>query len=103
VKPLSAPELEERHLKLHDVSFDTYFNVAPCAQPGLWVIGLQVTYEGEKELEEPLQTYFRVKDLGNFRYRMEAVSDSEFEGCSGEGSPSDKHPWLSVEQLKALP
>jgi len=62
-----------------------------------------VTYEGEKELEEPIQTYFLVKDLGNYRFEMEAVSDSEFEGCPGEGFPSDKHPWLSVEQLKALP
>ncbi len=39
----------------------------------------------------------------SYRYRMDAVSDSEFQGCPGEGSPSDKHPWLSAEQLKALP
>jgi len=44
-----------------------------------------------------------VRDLGNFHYEMESVSDSEFEGCPGEGSPSDKHPWLSAEQLRALP
>jgi hypothetical protein len=104
VQSMSTSEAGEWRRKLHNVSYDQYFEVVACiAKPGRWSIGLQVTYEGEKELEMPIQTYFLVEDVGNYRYTLEAVSDEEFEGCPGEGSPSDKHPWLSVEQLKALP
>lgn len=104
MRSMSAPDTGEWHRKLRDRAFDQYFNVVPCgAKPGYWAIGLQVTYQGEKELGEPIQNHFLVEDLGGYRYRMEAVSDSEFEGCPGQGEPNDKHPWLSVEQLKALP
>ena len=104
MQAMSAPETGEWHRELRKLSFDRYVDVVPCASnPGRWAIGFQVTYEGEKEIEEPIQNYFLVRDLGNYRYAMEAVSGEEFEGCPGEGSPSDKHPWLSVEQLKALP
>jgi hypothetical protein len=104
MQSMATPEASEWRRKLDKVEFDHYFEVVACAaKPGRWSIGLQVTYEGEKELEEPIQTHFLVRDLGNYRFEMEAVSDSEFEGCPGEGAPSDKHPWLSVEQLKALP
>jgi hypothetical protein len=50
-----------------------------------------------------MRAHLLVRDLGNYHFEMEAVSDSEFGGCPGHGEPSDKHPWLSVEQLKALP
>jgi hypothetical protein len=104
MQSISAPETSEWHPKLSKLSFDHYVNVVPCAaKPGYWAIGFQVTFDGEKELEEPIQNYFLVKDLGNYRYEMEALSDEEFEGCPGEGSPSDKHPWLSADQLKSLP
>jgi hypothetical protein len=104
MQSMSAPETAEWHRKLIKLSFDRYVDVVPCvSKPGRWAIGFQVTFEGEKELEEPIQNYFLVRDLGNYRYAMEAVSDEEFEGCPGEGYPSDKHPWLSGEQLKSLP
>ena len=84
--------------------WERYSNVTLCAaKPDRWSIGLELSNIGEKKLEEPIKAHFLVRDLGNYRFEMEAVSDSEFEGCPGEGSPSDKHPWLSVEQLKALP
>ncbi len=104
MQSMSAAETGEWHRKLSKLSFDHYVDVVPCAsKPGRWAIGFQVTYEGEKELEEPVQAYFLVRDLGKYRYAMEAVSDEEFEGCPGEGQPSEKHPWLSVAELKALP
>jgi hypothetical protein len=82
-----------------------YTNVVLCAsRPDRWSIGLKQEFDDlGKKLEVPIEVHLLVRDLGNYRYEMEEVSDSEFEGCPGEGSPSDKHPWLSVEQLKALP
>jgi hypothetical protein len=101
----STPATQRWHEKLHaDFVLSKHTNVVLCAsKPGQWSIGLDIKDIGQKELEEPLRTYFLVRDLGHYSYKMEAVSGSEFEGCPGEGSPSDKHPWLSVDQLKALP
>jgi len=105
VQSRSAPETQKWHAKLHaDLVLGDYSNVVPCAsKPDRWSIGFEIDVIGEKRLKEPIEVHLLVRDLGNFRFEMEAVSDSEFEGCPGEGSPSDKHPWLSVEQLKALP
>jgi hypothetical protein len=101
----SAPEAKKWHDKLHaDLVLGEYSNVVPCAaKPDRWSIGFNADLIGENRLKEPIEVHLLVRDLGNYRFEMEAVSDSEFEGCLGEGSPSDKHPWLSVEQLKALP
>ena len=100
----SAPETAEWHNKLHaDLVLADYSAVVPCAQrPGRWMIALDITQIGEKELAEALETYFLVRELGNYRYRMEAVSDEQPEGCPGEQFASEKHPWLSPEELKAL-
>jgi len=77
--------------------------VTPCAaRLGRWLIALSVTHIGEKELTDPIDALFLVQDLGSYHYRMESVSDSAPEGCPGEGNASDKHPWLSDAELKAL-
>jgi hypothetical protein len=103
MRSMSLPETQKWHGKFSDQSME-YSNVVPCAaKPDRWSIGFEIKYLGEKELAEPIEAHFLVRDLGNYRFEMEAVSDSEFEGCPGDGEPSDKHPWLSVEQLKALP
>jgi hypothetical protein len=101
----SAPETQKWHAKLHaDFVLGEYSNVVLCnAKPDRSSIGLEIKYIGENELKEPIQAHFLVRDLGNYRFEMEAVSDSEFEGCPGEGYPSDKHPWLTADQLRALP
>jgi hypothetical protein len=101
----SSPDTQKWHSTLHDeFVLGDHTNVVLCAaKPDRWSIGFQIRHLGEKELKEPLEVHLLVRDLGNYRFEMEAVSESEFEGCPGEGSPSDKHPWLSVEQLKALP
>jgi hypothetical protein len=101
----SAPSTQKWHAKLHaDLVLGDYSNVVPCAaKPDRWSIGFEIDVIGENRLKDPIEVHLLVRDLGNYRFEMEAVSDSEFEGCSGEGSPSDRHPWLSVEQLKALP
>lgn len=105
MQSMSAPETLRWHAKLHaELAVGEYTNVGLCAaKPDQWSIGFETSYVGEKEPKEPFATYLLVRDLGNYRFEMEAVSGEEFEGCPGEGSPSDKHPWLSVEQLKALP
>jgi hypothetical protein len=97
----SAPEIQKWHAKLQaDFQLGDYSSVLLCAaKPDRWSIG----FVGETRTKEPINAYFLVRDLGGYRYEMEAVSDSPFAGCPGEGSPSEKHPWLSVEQLKALP
>jgi hypothetical protein len=105
MQSLSKPDTQKWHSKF-DANFmpGEYSGVVPCsARPDRWSIALMVTHKGEQELKEPLEFHFLVRELGNYRFEMEAVSDSPFEGCTGEGWPSDKHPWLSLEQLKALP
>jgi hypothetical protein len=86
-----------------------YSAVVPCAErPGRWTIALDITHVGERKLPEPLERYFLVRDLGNYRYQMEAVGDSRPAGCPGKGlasdsgNVSDRHPWLSPAELKAL-
>jgi hypothetical protein len=105
MRSMSAPATQKWHGKLHaDYSIGEYSNVVLCAaKPDRWSIGLEIRYIGEKELKEPLDVFLLVRDLGNYRYEMEAVGDSAFEECPGEGSPSSDHPWLSLEQLRALP
>ena len=100
----SGPTTQHWHAKLHaDFVLGEYTNVTICAaKPDRWSIGFEIDFIGNK-LEEPIDAHFLVRDLGNYHFETEAVSDSEFKECPGEGSPSDKHPWLSVEQLKALP
>jgi hypothetical protein len=100
----SAPETVDWHSKLHDgLVLGEYSAVVPCAQrPGRWMIALDITHIGEKEFAEPLETYFLVRELGNYRYLMEAVSDSRPAGCPGDQFASGKHPWLAPAELKAL-
>jgi hypothetical protein len=106
----SAAETKDWHDRLHgDFLFAHYAGVVRCgAKPGRWLIGLDIDRSGEKDLPDPLRTWFLVRDLGNYRYNMEAVSASRPTGCpgaglkSGAGNASDQHPWLSREQLKAL-
>jgi hypothetical protein len=106
----SAPDTQEWHAKLHaDFVLGNYQAVVPCTErPGRWMIELEINHIGEKDLSEPIDAYFLVRDLGNYRYRMESVSDDEPQGCPGEGivngwgHASDKHPWLSAAELKAL-
>jgi len=100
----SAPETAQWHSKLHaDYVSGDYTAVVPCAQkPGRWVIGIDITHLGEKELPKPQPAWFLVNDLGGYRYRMESVSDERPKGCPGQAWPGDKHPWLTEAQLKAL-
>jgi hypothetical protein len=76
--------------------------VFPCAGQGRWLIALDISHTGDKEIPDPKITYFLVHDLGNYRYKMDAVSENVPEGCVGAGDPSAKHPWLSTAELKAL-
>ena len=106
----SEPKTREWHDRLHGgYVFAEYAGVIQCAtRPGRWLIALDVNQIGEKKLSEPLASYFLVRDLGDYRYRMEAVSGTKPTGCPGDGlssdvgPASDKHPWLSEEELKAL-
>lgn len=100
----SAPETKEWHTKIHaDFVLADYSDVVPCLyRTGRWLIALDISHIGEKELAKPLGAYFVVRELGNYHYQMEAVSDSRPEGCPGTGSASEKHPWLSASDLKAL-
>jgi len=93
--------------KWHDRLFNDYVRgeysgVIPCASQGRWLVALNIESIGEKEIPDPETTYFLVHDLGNYRYKMDAVSEDVPVGCLGAGDPSDKHPWLSTTELKAL-
>ena len=105
MRPLSAENTQKWHGRLRaEGIFGEYLSVVPCtSNPDRWSIGFEINTVNLKPLSEPMDVYLLVRDLGNYRYEMEAVSDSAFEGCPGEGSASEAHPWLSREQLKALP
>ncbi|HWZ32225.1 MAG TPA: hypothetical protein VNX18_12865 [Bryobacteraceae bacterium] len=110
VKSWSAAGLKELHGQLHsDYIGARYLGVVPCgAKAGNWLVELSVTRVGEREFSDPLETYFLVRDLGNYRYRMEAVPFETPPECEGTGLVSDgvpasnKHPWLSTDQLGSL-
>jgi hypothetical protein len=84
------------HERLHkEAALGQYAEVTHCsARPGRWLIGL----------EDPKSstTYFLVHELGKYRYQMEAIGTARPSGCPGDGDPSDKHPYLTEDELKAL-
>jgi hypothetical protein len=107
MKSMSAPDTQAWHDKFHaDFMLGKYSRVAPCSgKPGVWSIGIGINNVGNKELSTPMGMYLLVRDLGGYRYSMEAVGDADFKECPGAQRyrPSESNPWLSVEQLKALP
>ena len=100
----SAGETQEWHERLHgDYVLADYSSVTTCAaRRGRWLIALDVTPIGDRELKDRLRTYFLVHDLGSYHYNMEAVSEFKPEGCLDRGHASEKHPWLTTTELKAL-
>lgn len=94
MRSTSAPATQQWHEQLHaNLGHPAYTNVVPCAnRPDRWMIGF----------EDPIDRYFLVHDLGQYRYQMEEVSDKPFEGCPGHGDPSHMHQWLSLDELKSL-
>jgi hypothetical protein len=107
MQPKSATETEEWHSKLEaDYSFGEYDNVVPCLyRPGhtlVSIVTIEVSDTGEMTLKPPREVYFLVRDLGQYRYRMEAVSNAPIQGCPGTGSASRTHPWLSANDLRRL-
>lgn len=105
VQKMSAPQTQKWHAAFpKGMIFGEYQNIVPCSKkPDRWSVGFEITDVDGKALPKPMDLHLMVRDLGNYRYSMEAVSDSPFKECPGEGQPSQDHPWLSKEQLKALP
>jgi hypothetical protein len=101
----SSPDTAEAHARLHsEFVGGEYSNIVPCqTRPGRWLIGLDIAYTGEKQLPEPLPTYFLVHELGQYRYQMESAGATEPKGCPGHGDPPDKHPWLPPSEIWSLP
>jgi hypothetical protein len=101
----SAPGLEQSLEKLRGVS--EYIGVAVCTQPGTSLIALTNAPHDSPKFE-PLTGFFLVRDLGNYRYRMESASTEMPEGCIDRNvsisqmPPSEKHPWLSPAELRSL-
>jgi hypothetical protein len=99
----SSANTKEWHYRLHnDFVLGEYTGVIPCASQGRWLIAVDISHIGDKEIPDPETTYFLVHDLGNYRYKMDVVREDVPVGCLGVGDPSDKHPWLSAAELKAL-
>jgi hypothetical protein len=101
----SAPKTQAWHARLHNDEYvaGEYSEVVPCmTNPGRWLIALDIEHLGDRELPKPLTTYLVVRELGNYRYEMEDVSESRPQACPGSRFASDKHPWLSADELKAL-
>jgi hypothetical protein len=93
----------------NDLVLGDYAGVIPCAAlPNRWLIDLEITHIG-KELDKSIEAFFLVRDQGGYHYTMDAVSADRPEACpgtgivSGAGLASDKHPWLSTAELKAIP
>jgi hypothetical protein len=101
----SAAKTKDMYDQLHaDFVRGHYDAVKPCAaRPGLWSISLDLDQIGEKELAEPRRTYFLVRELSKYRYRMETVSEEEPTGCPGKGVSLETHPWLTPAEIRAIP
>ena len=88
--------------ELHaDFVLGHYDKVKPCA--GRWLISLDIDQIGEKDLAKPRRTYFLVRELSRYRYRMESVSEEEPSGCPGKGVSLETHLWLSPAEIRAIP
>jgi hypothetical protein len=99
----SARGTSGMHRKLHSAGGE-YDAVVPCTvRPGTWLISLDLDQIGEKDLKEPRRSYFLVRELGKYRYRMEAVSEEEPSGCPGKGLSLGAHPWLTPAEIRAIP
>jgi hypothetical protein len=105
----SDSDTEEWHQQLHsDYVGAEYSGVIPCASPGQWLISFDIMRVGDKDVSSSSPMHFLIRDLGNYQYKMDAVSKYRPVGCEGEGIvsgaglASDKHPWLSTAELKAL-
>ena len=106
----SAAGLSEWHGSLSaDYVRGDYSEVTRCGgSPGHWLIGLNIARIGAKDISDAETTYFLVAELGDYRYRMEAVGSETFPACPSPevrgpaNAPSEQHPWLSPAQLRAL-
>lgn len=81
-----------------------YLEVTQCAtdQP-IWLVGFEISDVKNKQLPKPQQLYLELRDLGDYRYRMESASSSRPTSCKAEpGNSSDKYPWLSEEEIRKL-
>jgi hypothetical protein len=60
--------------------------VACTGLPGRWLISL--------DIDQKKRTHFLVRDLGNYRYRMEFVSETKPKGCPGPAcrAPPGRRP-----------
>jgi hypothetical protein len=98
----SLPATKPSHDQLHaDFVLGEYSSVVPClARPGRWLIDLAITDIGGKKLAAPLETYFLVRELGNYKYQMESAGDQEPEGCPGNGGISNAHPWATAAGIR---
>jgi hypothetical protein len=96
----SLPQTQTSHVRLHaDCVLGEYQSVVPCLKRwGRWLIALDITNIGEKELTEPIRTYFLVRELSKYHYQMESVSEEKPEGCPGKGIDLNQHPWLPIAE-----
>jgi len=79
-----------------------YLEFTQCAsdQP-VWLAAFKISSVKDKDLPKPGELYLQVRDLGDHRYRMESASSIRPASCKAEpGDPSDKHPWLSEEEIR---
>jgi hypothetical protein len=79
------------HKFLHaDFVSGDYEFVQPCInRAGVVQVGVDLNSIGDREIPEPLQVYFLVKDKGNHSYEMSGVSFGTNDDCPGESPAAD--------------
>ena len=82
----SSEALAKWHKFLHaDAVGGDYDFVQPCmSRPGFIQVGVDLDGIGDREIPEPLQIYFLVRDKGNYSYEMSEISFERQDGCPGE-------------------
>jgi hypothetical protein len=81
-----------------------YIEMTQCApeQP-LWLAAFEIDFIGDKKLAQPRHAYLQIRDLGDYRYRMESASSVRPASCKAEpGEPNQKYPWLSEQEIRKL-
>ncbi len=68
--------------------------VQQCADPEKWLVGVDLSDSGGKELPKTLSTYFLVQQFDRFGFRMIDIDFDPPDGGPGDSAPSDARPSL---------
>lgn len=77
-----------------DVVFGEFSVVQQCTDPEKWLVGVDLSDLGGKELPKALSTYFLVQQFDKYGFRMMDIDFEPDDDCPGGSYPSNAKPSL---------